>query len=151
MSATIDIDIHHELFVHLLITISMGGSKSLLWLGYDSRITDVEIGNYHHKQATLCNPVKAVFTLICPIFMAYSLKGRGTHIWLVEDQEHHYHVLKDCWLLQGWANNAILHRLLQDESCEDPQFSVEVRSPQDEGIFGDQGKYHIFDDLSLAK
>ena len=129
----------------------MGGSKSLLWLGYDSRITDVEIGNYHHKQATLCNPVKAVFTLICPIFMAYSLKGRGTHIWLVEDQEHHYHVLKDCWLLQGWANNAILHRLLQDESCEDPQFSVEVRSPQDEGIFGDQGKYHIFDDLSLAK
>ena len=146
MSATIDIDIHRELFVHLIITISMGRSKSLLWLGYDSGITDVEIGNYCHKQATLRNPVEAVFMLICPIFMAYGLKGRGTRIWLVEDQEHHYHVLKDCWLPQGWANDAILHRLLQDESHEDPQFSVEVRSPQDEGIVGDQDEYHIFDD-----
>ena len=122
MSATIDIDIHHELFICLLITISMGGSKSLLWLGYDSGITDVEIGNYRCKQATLHNPVEAVFTLIHLIFMAYGLKGGGTCIWLVEDQEHHYCVLKDCWLPQGWANNAILHRLLQDESREDPQF-----------------------------
>ena len=146
MSATIDIDIHRELFVHLIITISMGRSKSLLWLGYDSGITDVEIGNYCHKQVTLRNPVEAVFMLIHPIFMAYGLKGRGTRIWLVEDQEHHYHVLKDCWLPQGWANNSILHRLLQNESHEDPQFSVEVRSPQDEGIVGDQDKYHIFDD-----
>ena len=90
MSATINIDVHRELFICLLITISMGRSKSLLWLGYDSRITDVEIGNFCRKQETLRNPVKAIFMLIHLIFMAYGLKGRGTHIWLVEDQEHHY-------------------------------------------------------------
>jgi len=145
VSECIDIDVHPALFVRLLISMCLGGSKSLLWLGLDSGIADVKIGGTPCKQVTLCCPIEAVLTFIRPLFMAYGLKGRGTRIWLVEDQKHHYYVLKDCWLPNGWESDATLHRLLQDESRDDLQFSVEVRSPEDEAIFGDLDVYHIFD------
>ena len=90
-------------------------------------------------------PVKVTtFTLIHPIFMAYGLKGRGTRIWLAEDARHCYYVLKDCWLPRTWANDVTLHRLLQEKSCEDPEFAVEVRGSDYEAIFGEEDSYHIF-------
>ena len=85
------------------------------------------------------------FTLIHPIFMEYGLKGRGTRIWLAEDAHHRYYVLKDCWLPRTWANDVTLHRLLQEKSCEDPEFAVEVRGSDYKVIFGKEDSYHIFD------
>jgi len=141
-SLPIDIEIHRELFIRLLLTTSLGGPESLLWLGYDAAITN----DHSRKQVTLCNPVETIFTLIRPIFMAYGLKGRGTRIWLVRDQNGRYFILKDCWLPQGWGNDIIHHRLLQDKSRNDTQFAVDVRSNEDEVIFGDHDIYHIFDE-----
>ena len=79
--------------------------------------------------------------------MAYGFKGRGTHIWLVRDVRHwqRYFILKDRWLPRTWCNDISIHQRLQDPSCEDPQFAVEVRSEENELIFGDEDKYHIFD------
>ena len=111
----------------------------------------MKIGGTPCKQVTLCSPTKVILMFIHSLFMAYGLKGRGTHIWLVEDQKHCYYVLKDCWLLTGWTNDASLHHLLQDESHDDPQFSAKVRSPEDDAIFGDQDVYHIFDDFVFDK
>ncbi|KIM54100.1 hypothetical protein SCLCIDRAFT_31353 [Scleroderma citrinum Foug A] len=141
-SLPIDIEIHCELFIQLLLMTSLGGSESLLWLGYDAAITN----NHSHKQVTLCNPVKTIFTLIHLIFMAYSLKGRGIHIWLVRDQNSCYLILKDFWLPQGWANDIVHHWLLQDKSRNNTQFAVDVRSNEDEVIFSDQDIYHIFNE-----
>ena len=146
LSESIDIDVHRSLFVRLLITMCLGGSKSHLWLGYDNGVVNVKIGDTPRKQVTLCSPTEAVLTFIRSLFMAHSLKGRGTRIWLAQDQQHRYCVLKDCWLPKGWENDASIHHLLQDQSRDDPQFAVEVRSPEDESIFGDQDVYHIFDD-----
>ena len=154
-SPAIDIDRHPQLFVRLLLIISVGKS---LWLGYDPWITNVEIGDQKYKQVELrgrrveylgegdIKPVEATkLTFIHPIFMAYGLKGRGTRIWLVRDAKQRYIILKDCWLPRTWYNDITIHQRLQDPSREDPQFAVEVRSEEDEAIFGDEDKYHIFD------
>ena len=89
---TINIDHHPALFITLLLVISLHNPP--LWLGYSPWITNAEMGS---KQVRLCSrgvkcpgdivikTVKAImFMLIHPIFMAYGLKGQGTHIWLVE-------------------------------------------------------------------
>ncbi|KAI6118939.1 hypothetical protein EDD16DRAFT_1584080, partial [Pisolithus croceorrhizus] len=152
-SPVIDIDKHPALFVSLLLAMSLQNSR--LWLGYDLCITDTETG----RQVKLCGrgverlgdviikPVEATtFTLIRPIFMAYGLKGRGTRIWLVKGPEDRYYILKDCWLPTSWANDVTIHHLLQDRSREDPLFALEVRSSDDEAVFGKNDEYHIFDD-----
>ena len=53
--------------------------------------------------------------------------------------------MKDCWLPRTWANDVTLHCLLQEKSCEDPEFAVEVRGSDYEAIFGEEDSYHIFD------
>ncbi|KAI6097876.1 hypothetical protein F5141DRAFT_1011168, partial [Pisolithus sp. B1] len=91
-------------------------------------------------------PVAATtFTLIRPIFMAYGLKGRGTRVWLVKGPDDRYYILKDCWLPTSQANDVTIHHLLQDRSREDPLFALEVRSSDDEAVFGEKDEYHIFD------
>jgi len=155
VSPPVDIDLHPELFIRLLLTISVGDS---LWLGYDPWVTDMVIENCRCKQVTLhgnrvefpgdgdIKPVEVTtFTLIRPIFMAYGLKGRGTRIWLAEDAQHRYYILKDCWLPRTWANDITLHRLLQDKSREDAEFAVEVRGNDYAAIFGEEDSYHVFD------
>ena len=154
-SLPVDIDLFPEFFIRVLLTISIGDS---LWLGYDPWVKNTVIERRRRKQVTLhgnrvalpgdgvIEPVEVTtFTLIHPIFMAYGLKGRGTRIWLAEDSRHRYYVLKDCWLPTTWANDVTLHRLLQDKSREDSEFAIEVRSSDDEAIFGKEDSYHIFD------
>ena len=151
-SPVIDIDNHPTLFISLLLAMSLQNSP--LWLGYDPCITDTEMGRQVRLYGrgvknlgdVVIKPVKATtFTLIRPIFMAYGLKGRGTRIWLVKDPCDRYYILKDCWLPTSWPNDITIHCLLQDKSREDPLFALEVRSSDDEAIFGENDEYHIFD------
>ena len=78
VSPPVDIDLHPEFFIRLLLTISVGDSH---WLGYDPWVTDMVIGNCQCKQVTLhgnrvafpadgdIKPVEVTtFTLIHPIF-----------------------------------------------------------------------------------
>ncbi|KAI6013885.1 hypothetical protein EDC04DRAFT_2954083 [Pisolithus marmoratus] len=77
--------------------------------------------------------------------MAYGLKGWGTRIWLVKGADNRYYILKDCWLPTSWLNDITIHHLLQDKSREDPLFALDVRSSDNEAIFGEKDEYHIFD------
>ncbi|KAI6169951.1 hypothetical protein EDD17DRAFT_1749148 [Pisolithus thermaeus] len=128
-SPVIDIDKHPALFTSLLLVISLQNPP--LWLDYDPYITDDETGRQvrlygrgaEHLADIVMKPVAATtFTLIRPIFMAYGLRGRGTR-----------------------ASDVTIHHLLQDRSREDPLFALEVRSSDDEAVFGEKDEYHIFD------
>ncbi|KAI6043432.1 hypothetical protein EDC04DRAFT_2600107 [Pisolithus marmoratus] len=113
---------------------------------YDPWIIKGQIGNLQCKQVNLFSRRKeylgngdtklvkpTTFMLIHLIFMSYGLKGRGTCIWFVQDALDHYYIFA--------------RLLAANNSCEDPQFALEVRGKGYEAIFGDKDKYHVFNDL----
>lgn len=107
VSPSINIGLCPKLFIHLLLTVLL---NEHLWLGYDPWITEVA-GDPLSKQVTLqgrrveypaVDNIKSVeghaFMLVYQIFSAYSLQGRGTWIWLIQDSLENYYIMKDCWL-----------------------------------------------------
>ena len=154
MSPGINVGLHPKLFICLLLTVLL---NKCLWLGYDPWITEVA-GDPLSKQVTLrggrveypaVDNIKSVeghtFMLVYHIFSAYSLQGRHTWIWLIQDTLENYYIMKDCWLPTLWMNDVTIHHLLQDKSCEDPMFMLDVRGHGHEAIFNSEDTYHIFE------
>ena len=70
------------------------------------------------------------FKVIKHVYSSLVLFGRGTHIFLVQDEDGKYHILKDAWLLtnQGMSEidilSSICDKLKKDSSPDAQRFQL---------------------------
>ena len=129
---TAPIDIHADplQFMYVLVIFSLG---HLSWLGYDDHIL-VAPGD-----SLILKFADNAYKIIQPLFAASSIQGRGTRIFVIEDETGNQFILKDCWIHEGWLTDIEVHQLLQDSRRDQPEEDQTLWA-----IFGPDDQYAIF-------